>query len=334
MGDEKKEEKLLQWHAAFFADLQIELTEEAEYLTFENEHMLGTKPMQLDVLIIKKNSERQIRKNIGRMFRGHNIVEYKSPTDSLCIDDFFKVYGYACFYKSDTQRRNEIKAEDVTITFVCMRYPRKLCNYLEQTLHRKLTETGPGIYYISDPVFPIQLLVQKRLSEEENFWLKSLTNDLKEKQAVERLVMEYRKHEEDTLYQSVMNIIVNANEERFQVNDMCEALDRIVDYHVQRIVNEREKELTDVWTERGMTQGLAQGMTQGLAQGMEQGLAQGMEQGLARGMEQGLAQSLKDLIAKKILKNKPLSQIADELEETEEVIRPLYEQVKAELQLN
>ena len=346
MGDEKKEEKLLQWHSAFFADLQIELAEEAEYLTFENEHMLATKPMQMDVLVIKKDSTRQIRKNIGRIFRGHNIVEYKSPTDSLSIDDFFKVYGYACFYKSDTQRVNEIKSEDVTITFVSMRYPREMCKHLEQVLQRRITEAGPGIYYISDSVFLIQLLVQKRLSEVENFWLKSLTNDLREKQNVDRLIMEYRKHEEDTLYQSVMNIIVDANAERFQVNDMCEALDRIVDYHVQRIVSEREKELIGVWTERGMTQGLAQGMEQGLAQGMEQGLAQGMEQGLAQGMEQGLAQGIaqgiaqgseqsrKDLIAKKLLKNKPFSQIADELEETEEVIRPLYEQVKAELQMN
>ena len=124
MGDEKKEEKLLQWHSAFYADLQIELAAEAEYLTFENEHMLGTKPMQLDVLIIKKNETRQIKKNIGRIFLRHNIVEYKSPTDSLSIDDFFKVYGYACFYKSDTRTVNEIKSDDVTITFVCMGYPR------------------------------------------------------------------------------------------------------------------------------------------------------------------------------------------------------------------
>ena len=52
-------EKMLQWHAAFFAGIQIELEEEAEYLIFENEHMLSTKPMQVDVLIIKKNSEKQ-----------------------------------------------------------------------------------------------------------------------------------------------------------------------------------------------------------------------------------------------------------------------------------
>ena len=284
--EDEKEEKLLQWHAAFFAELQIEFSEEAEYLTFENEHMLSTKPMQVDVLVIKKDSERQIRKNIGRIFRGHNIVEYKSPTDSLNIDDFFKVYGYACFYKYDTRRRNEIKSEDVTITFVSMRYPREMCKHLKKELHRTITEAEQGIYYISDTAFSIQLVVQRQLSDEENFWLKSLTNDLKEKQDVERLIMEYRKHEEDALYQSVMNIIVDANEERFQVKDMCEALERIVEFHKQRERNEAKLEML-------------------------------------------LLQ-----IRKKLLKNKPLSQIADELEETEEVIRPLYEQVLAELQMN
>lgn len=148
MTEEKEEKKLLQWHAAFFADIQIELAEEAQYLEFENEHMLGTKPMQLDVLIIKKDSGRRLKKNIGRIFRRHNIVEYKSPTDSLSVDDFFKVYGYACFYKSDTRKVNEIKADEVTITFVCLRYPRELCNYLEQTMHRSITVAGEGICYI------------------------------------------------------------------------------------------------------------------------------------------------------------------------------------------
>ena len=234
MTEEKEEKKLLQWHAAFFADIQIELAEEAQYLEFENEHMLGTKPMQLDVLIIKKDSKRRLKKNIGRIFRRHNIVEYKSPTDSLSVDDFFKVYGYACFYKADTRRVNEIKAEELTITFVCLRYPRELCHYLEQTMHRSITEVGAGIYYISDPMFPIQLLVQKRLSEEENFWLKNLTNDLKEKQKAEQLLVEYKKHESDMLYRSVMNIIVRANRERLEVNDMCEALDELLEFHYKR----------------------------------------------------------------------------------------------------
>lgn len=43
--------------------------------------------MQIDVVIIKKCNEDAIHKNIGRIFRKYNIVEYKSPTDYLSIDD-------------------------------------------------------------------------------------------------------------------------------------------------------------------------------------------------------------------------------------------------------
>ena len=107
MGKEA-EEAVLQWHPAFFAGIQIEFGEEREKLTFENEHQLGTKPKQIDVLIIKKESETKLRKNIGKIFRRYNIIEYKSPKDYLSIDDFYQVYGYACFFKADTEQANKI----------------------------------------------------------------------------------------------------------------------------------------------------------------------------------------------------------------------------------
>ena len=91
----------LQWHPAFFAGIQIELASEARYLVFENEHQLGTKPKEIDVLIIKKENTPPIRKNIGRIFRTYNLVEYKSPADTLDVEAFYKLYGYACFYKAD-----------------------------------------------------------------------------------------------------------------------------------------------------------------------------------------------------------------------------------------
>ena len=51
---EKK--KLLQWHPAFYAGLQIEFGEEADKLIFKREYNLSTKPMQIDVLVIKKKT--------------------------------------------------------------------------------------------------------------------------------------------------------------------------------------------------------------------------------------------------------------------------------------
>lgn len=218
-------EKLLQWHAAFFAGIQIELEEEAEYLIFENEHMLSTKPMQVDVLIIKKNSEKKIRKNIGQIFRKYNIMEYKSPEDYLSVDDFYKVHGYACFYKSDTIKSDAIKIDEITISYVCLHYPRELMKHLVKIGTFVIEKREPGIYYILGGMFPIQVLVTSELSEENNLWLRYLTNNLNDIKAVELLTSAYEKNVNNNLYSSVMEIVVRANEEKFrEVKKMCQAL--------------------------------------------------------------------------------------------------------------
>ena len=94
MAEEKRTRGKLPWHSAFYAGIQIELEEEADKLTFENEHQLGTDPMRIDVLIIKKHTEEAIKKNIGRIFRKHNIIEYKSPEQYLSIDAFYNQIRY------------------------------------------------------------------------------------------------------------------------------------------------------------------------------------------------------------------------------------------------
>ena len=64
----------------------------------------------------------------------------------------------------------------------------------------------------------------------------------------------------------------------------------------------------------------------------ERGIAKGIEKGIEQGIEQGERLQLLALIQKKFAKGKSLEQIADELEETVDVIRPLYEQVVQEMQ--
>lgn len=53
---------------------------------------------------MKKLKETTIKKSIAKLFRNHNIIEYKAPDDYLSINDFYKVYGYACIYQSDTDQ--------------------------------------------------------------------------------------------------------------------------------------------------------------------------------------------------------------------------------------
>lgn len=177
----------LQWHPANYAGLQIELAEEKEFLHFEDEHQLGTKPMAIDILIIKNEQNHRIKKNIGRIFRKYNIVEYKSPDDYLSIDDFYKVYGYACFYKADTPTANSISIHDLTITFISCRYPQKLLRHLAEERDYTIQKIENGIYYLLGNSIPIQFIVTSKLSSKENLWLKGLTNHLKDINLTEAL---------------------------------------------------------------------------------------------------------------------------------------------------
>lgn len=218
-------EEKLQWHPAFSAALHIELEEELDILYIEEEHTLSRKPMQIDVLVIKKEKDVSVRKNIGRIFRKHNIVEYKAPGDYLSINDFYKVYGYTCFYQSDTKKVREIEPGELTITYVCNHYPREMLKHLKKDRGIAAVKQEAGIYYLQGDAFKMQLLVTKELSKDENYWLQSLRDDLKTGEEIQKLVKRYEDKKYEAYYSEVMNVLVRANWERMkEEKEMCEAL--------------------------------------------------------------------------------------------------------------
>ena len=268
----KKEVDKLYWHPAFYAGLQIEFDKESHKLTFENEHHLSKKPMQIDVLIIKKCTENKIHKNIGRIFRKYNIIEYKSPDDYVSIDDFYKVCAYSLFYKSEAKEIDTIKINELTITFVSMGFPEKLEKHLKEILGLGIEKSGEGIYYITKGMIPMQIIVSSELSEKENIWLRSLTNNLNDAKLVDKISGIYSKHQKDERYKSVMNVIVRANREKFkEVTNMCEAL-------------------REIWAEdfeRARTEGLKAGMEEGLKEGLKEGKEIGIKNMIESGKEFG-----------------------------------------------
>ncbi len=186
---ELKKKRVIYWHPAFYADIQIELRDEADKLTFENEHHLSKKPMQIDVLIIKK----------------------------------------------------------------------------------------------------------------ENLWLKSLTNNLKGPENARKLMEDYQKNQENTLYQSALDAILRANEKMFrEVNGMSiedtfmefvqEKFDRKLKEETEKAVKAAEKKAKTA-EKKAETARLAERIS---------------------------------LIQKKCAKNKPLSVIAQELETESDEVLPIY----------
>ena len=180
-----------QWHPAFCSAIKLELVENKEDLEYTNEYNINTKPIQVDLLVIKKSSDISINNEIGKIFRGHNIMEYKSPDDSLNLDTFVKVIGYACLYKANEKYFDEIRLEDITISLVRDRYPRVLMKWLKENKYLVI-EAYPGIYYVEkEGMFPIQIIVGSRLNRNNHLWLKSLTQKMTETD-VEKLVLQVK----------------------------------------------------------------------------------------------------------------------------------------------
>ena len=108
----------------------------------------------LNKLIIKVKESERIQKNIGRIFRKYNIIEYKEPGETLTINDFYKGYGDGCFYLSNIDLESDIQPKELTITFISNSYPDKMME--------------PGIYYVTGDVIIFQIIVINELDSQEN----------------------------------------------------------------------------------------------------------------------------------------------------------------------
>ena len=268
----------LQWHSGFSAALRVELEDELDELCIEDEHMLSKKPMQIDVLVVKKKGEQPIRKNIGRIFRKHNIIEYKSPEDYLSIYEFYKVYGYTCFYQSETKRVKDIPPEEITMTFICNHYPQKLLEHLKKFKGIEVEKQEAGLYYLLGDSFPIQLVIVKELSKEENYWLQNLRCNLKTGEEIQEVVRRYEQVKHKAYYSDVMNLIVRANQKQMEEEkNMCEALNEL------------------------------------FAEELKEADLRGRKEGRKEGRSVGQIEKLKELVQKKLAKNQSIEKIADDL---------------------
>ncbi|GHT97620.1 hypothetical protein FACS1894142_2540 [Spirochaetia bacterium] len=171
---EPRGEPPINWHPAFFEAIQLELADYKDVLSFQVEYQLNKAPLKLDILIIKKDKDAVIGKNIASFFRGHNIFEYKSPDKSLSVSDFYKAYAYVCLYAS----LEEVPITDLTLSFVETRYPREVLRHLCDTRGCRIEKPQAGIYHVSGDIIPIQIIESRKLSTAGNIWLKDLSNEL------------------------------------------------------------------------------------------------------------------------------------------------------------
>ena len=252
----KKVDDIL-WHPAFCNAIRLEFRGYENDLNFVFEHPLTTGPLKIDVMIIKKAQDAVIEKNIAEIFRGVNIVEYKSPSDHVSVRDFLKVYAYACLYAS---LEEDADITDMSLTFVENRYPRTLLDHLRDARGCTVEKKWPGIYIVSGDPLPIQIIDSKELSVEENFWLKGLSNTL-DAQGWRRMLAEMVRLGKSGLIGAYFNAIMRANKESlreaYKMSDDTLAMDSLL----------VEIGLAAKWEARGEARGEAIGEARGISIG-------------------------------------------------------------------
>jgi hypothetical protein len=224
------------WHPAFCGAIRLELNEYRDDLVFEDEYQLTAESLRIDVVIIKKLRDIVIEKNIARIFRSHNILEYKSPDDYVSINDYNKVQGYNRLYASF----NGIDIADLTVSFVTQRHPRKLLGYLSDRY--RLVSNQDGIYVVEGDTCPTQIVISSELPEDENLWLTNLNKELTAARLT-RILNAIKKHGKDVAVDAYIEVVADANMKKFQEVTMGKKLDNYL----------KELGLVDKWQAEGKT---------------------------------------------------------------------------------
>jgi ADP-ribose pyrophosphatase YjhB (NUDIX family) len=194
------------WHAPFIGSLHLELWAYRNAITIIPEVSLTSEPLVIDGIVIKKAPRVVIEKNLARIFRQYNIIEFKGPESSFSTWDFLKCEAYVYLYAA----LKGVPLRDLTLTIIEAHYPRELVRYLKEERELKVKEAFPGIYYIEEGVIPMQVIVTGELAEEENLFLRNLRREVKAESLL-RVFSETREKLRNPAVQAYMYALVEAN---------------------------------------------------------------------------------------------------------------------------
>lgn len=145
-------------------------------------------------------------------------------------------------------------------------------------------------------------------------WLKSLTDDLEQGDLVEKLLWEYRRHQKNVLYKSVMDMVVRANWEIFEEEKgMCDALRELFG-----------EELTNA-----IAAGVEAGIKEQLPIAVEERVAEVVEERVAEARKESMHILISDYMEEGFSRNKILGKLKKHFGLTELEARGCFERFLA-----
>ena len=253
-------------HAGFVSGLEVLLWDYRERIDIDTEKWLSTGGIRMDVLILKKDPEVEIPFDIGRIFKGHNIVEYKRPDDELNIDVFAKVMAYVHLYKSQGKAVDSIPYNDVTATIYRHTYPREAFRMLKEH-GAKIEEASPGVHYVTGMgPFTVQILVGRELDPKEYAMFRVLKPGASDEDI--RNFKDMALRNTDAAFQksvdNIFQVSISANKESYarlmkEDPEMCEAMRDLMKEDFERVEARGRSEGISIGEARGISIGEIRG---------------------------------------------------------------------------
>ena len=148
------------WHSIFYAALMIELYDYRDRVKVEREVKLGAEPPQADFLIVNEDELVDLGLGVFKIFRKHNIIEYKGEGDTLNERVLYKALGYAGLYIGLAKHEGDRPADEVTVSIFREARPDKL---LSDYADRVIPDEVAGIYHMTGFSLPVQIVVMREL---------------------------------------------------------------------------------------------------------------------------------------------------------------------------
>lgn len=231
------------WHEAACCAFQIELKDYSDFLEYITEYVLGKNSYRIDLLIIKKLTNKIIPKNIALIFRTFNLLEIKGIGSSVSIDSYYKTIGYAGLLIDQTGKTNQYSSLDISLTLLSFHYPQKLMKHLKSERKLTVAKVSTGVYYINKEIFNVQIIVTKELSPKDNLYLRCLTNKLQDTGLANRLAADCKLHQDQELYIRYLHQLTTANTNAKGESSMvCEGLLNMFGTSSEEIIERTKKE--------------------------------------------------------------------------------------------
>jgi hypothetical protein len=143
-------------------------------LLLQTDWTVGDLPLQIDAVVRCQPEDRTrlAERTPFGFFTRHNLLECKSVTDRLSLDDFQRIVGRAYLYAANEKVRDH---RDLLVCIICARLPRRLLTRSPRVA--TFTQAAQGIYRTLSVGIPVYVAVVPELPVEPSTVLLRLFGD-------------------------------------------------------------------------------------------------------------------------------------------------------------